>query len=280
MKPDVIEKLGNSTIQHGKHNDRIYVLKAAPPETESLPEALKELADERGYTKIFAKIPAGQARAFVEEDFRCEARVPRLYGGRESALMLSCFLDEERERSQTAARNEAVMSVCRRRRKEPADAALPERAVLRVCRAEDAGAMAEVYRLVFPTYPFPISDAGYLRRTMASHIVYFGVWLAGELAALSSAEMDTAAGAVEMTDFATLPRYRGQSLATSLLSAMEVEMQRRGMATAYTIARAPSFGMNITFARMGYRFGGRLINNTNIGGQFEDMNVWHKSLVA
>jgi hypothetical protein len=46
------------------------------------------------------------------------------------------------------------------------------------------------------------------------------------------------------------------------------------------IARAPSFGMNITFARMGYSFAGRLINNTNIGGQFEDMNVWHKNLSA
>jgi hypothetical protein len=34
--------------------------------------------------------------------------------------------------------------------------------------------------------------------------------------------------------------------------------------------------MNITFARMGYRFAGRWINNTHIGGQFEDMNVWYK----
>ena len=72
----------------------------------------------------------------------------------------------------------------------------------------------------------------------------------------------------------------GQGFATILLEAMEDEMQYRDMATAYTIARAPSFGMNITFARMGYGFAGRLINNTNIGGQFEDMNVWYKHLAT
>ena len=96
--------------------------------------------------------------------------------------------------------------------------------------------------------------------------------------ALSSAEMDADARNAEMTDFATLPDYRGRGLATLLLEAMEAAMHDREMATAYTIARAPSFGMNITFARMGYRFAGRLINNTNIAGRFEDMNVWYKHL--
>ena len=115
---------------------------------------------------------------------------------------------------------------------------------------------------------------------MASHIVYFGIWMEDQLVALSSAEMDTEARNVEMTDFATLPDGRGDGLATILLGAMEAQMHDRGMATGYTIARAPSFGMNITFARMGYSFAGRLINNTHIGGQFEDMNVWYKSLVA
>jgi hypothetical protein len=36
--------------------------------------------------------------------------------------------------------------------------------------------------------------------------------------------------------------------------------------------------MNITFAKLGYRYGGRLINNTNISGSIESMNVWYKSL--
>ncbi|MFW5803052.1 MAG: hypothetical protein ACOCWJ_03955 [Verrucomicrobiota bacterium] len=55
-------------------------------------------------------------------------------------------------------------------------------------------------------------------------------------------------------------------------------MTQRGLRTAYTIARALSPGMNITVARCGYTFAGTLTNNTNISGQIESMNIWHKSL--
>ena len=51
-----------------------------------------------------------------------------------------------------------------------------------------------------------------------------------------------------------------------------------GYLTGYTIARALSPGMNITFARAGYRFGGLLWNNTQICGRLEPMNIWYKSL--
>jgi hypothetical protein len=36
--------------------------------------------------------------------------------------------------------------------------------------------------------------------------------------------------------------------------------------------------MNATFAKAGYSFGGTLINNTNISGDIESMNVWYKNL--
>jgi len=55
-------------------------------------------------------------------------------------------------------------------------------------------------------------------------------------------------------------------------------MRSAGIITAYTIARAYSFGMNITFAERDYDFDGTLTNNTNISGRLESMNVWHKRL--
>jgi putative beta-lysine N-acetyltransferase len=82
-----------------------------------------------------------------------------------------------------------------------------------------------------------------------------------------------------MTDFATLPEARGKGLAGVLLSEMEKNMQRERIATAYTIARARSFGMNVVFARAGYTFAGTLVNNTNIAGGLESMNVWYKQLL-
>jgi putative beta-lysine N-acetyltransferase len=81
-----------------------------------------------------------------------------------------------------------------------------------------------------------------------------------------------------MTDFATLPAYRGRGLATRLLGLMGCQAIESGVRVAYTIARAVSFGMNITFARHAYQYGGTLINNTQIAGSIESMNVWYRLL--
>ena len=66
----------------------------------------------------------------------------------------------------------------------------------------------------------------------------------------------------------------------SLLLEMEQAMPGLGISTLYTIARACSHGMNITFARCGYTYGGMLVNNTQISGAIESMNVWYKRLPA
>ena len=138
--------------------------------------------------------------------------------------------------------------------------------------------MAEVYRSVFPTYPFPIHDPEYIRKTMSSHVLYCSITCGGSIAALSSAEMDRKKQQAEMTDFATLDQWRKRGFARILLSFMEDEVRRQGTETAYTIARAVSPGMNLTFASCGYTYGGRLVNNTQISGSIETMNVWYKSL--
>ena len=56
------------------------------------------------------------------------------------------------------------------------------------------------------------------------------------------------------------------------------DLKHKQYITSYTIARSLSYGMNITFAKMGYIYGGTLINNTNICGSLESMNIWYKHL--
>ena len=148
----------------------------------------------------------------------------------------------------------------------------------RIAGEADAEQITEVYKRVFASYPFPIRDAAYIRETMRDSIVYFSVCKKGEIVSVASSEMDMEARNVEMTDFATLPEYRCGGFAGFLLARMEEAMRERGLRTAYTIARAVSFGMNITFAKLDYRYGGTLTNNTDICGSTESMNVWYKPL--
>jgi putative beta-lysine N-acetyltransferase len=138
--------------------------------------------------------------------------------------------------------------------------------------------IVSIYSKVFASYPFPIYEPEYILKTMEGGVQYFGIETKGELVALASAEVDAQGLNAEMTDFATLPNYRGKNFSLLLLSAMEQEMKTQGIKTLYTIARLKSVGMNKTFLRCNYSYAGTLINNTNISGNIESMNVYYKTI--
>ncbi|MCI5141990.1 MAG: putative beta-lysine N-acetyltransferase, partial [Candidatus Electrothrix sp. ATG1] len=184
-----------------------------------------------------------------------------------------------RQQEKDAVRLEKILHIAQEKREAMAPAPLPDgRFTFRECTRNDVSIMAAIYRKRFASYPFPIHQVDYLLETMESHVVYFGVEAGGHLVALASAEVDREASNVEMTDFATLPAWAGYNLSLHLLRCMEREMRQQNIRTAYTIARAMSPAMNITFARAGYSFAGRLKNNTNISGSIESMNVWYNPL--
>ncbi len=285
--PDRIVEIEGGRLQHGRENDRVYIMSLEPERAAAVVEAAEALAQEHGYSKIFAKVSACCRDFLRARDYLEEASIPSLGQGAEKigeVVFMSRFLNdrracdhdrEERLRILHLAEEKAAAS----REQDGADK-LPEGFVWRVCDKSACGAMAGLYRRVFASYPFPIHDPQYLAETMDTHVIYFGVWesAGGRLAALSSAETDRAKGMVEMTDFATDPEYRGQGFGVFLLRRMEESMREHKLPVAYTIARAISPGMNIVFAKLGYRYGGTLINNTDICGRLESMNIWHKHL--
>lgn len=279
MTFDRCERIGASLVQHGPFSNRVYLMKLDQRDLPGIIDKIEALAAEHGYTKLFAKVPAPAAEVFIGCDYRPEAIIPGFYKGRRDALFVCKYLDRKRESDDDPQALEAVLELAAEKAAQSPDDDRPcPGAQIFQCGPDDADRMSRLYRDVFPTYPFPIHDAGYIRETMETHIDYFGAVIDGELAALSSAEMDKSAANVEMTDFATLPKFRGRGLGRCLLAEMEKAMLERRMLVAYTIARAVSPGMNIVFARRGYHYSGTLIKNTQISGNIESMNVWYKSL--
>lgn len=274
---DTIEQYKGALIHHGSFSRRIYLMDLADADPFTLPDELVGLACRNGYSKIIAKVPLGFSDPFLECGYREEARIPGFYGGRDMMLFLALFLDSNRAVAKDGDDIGKIAVMAHALPHSPVDA-VAEEFQIRQCTPDDIPAMSAIYREVFPSYPFPIDDPEWLLETMRTHVDYYGVERGGRLVALASSEMDLVGKSVEMTDFATLPEWRGHGLALHLLRVMEEGMRNRGMLTAFTIARAASVGMNITFARAGYLFGGTLVNNTNISGGIESMNVWHKSL--
>lgn len=274
---DQIEVLGNSTIQHGPGNDRVYLMKLARQDSHTIVDQIHDLATNRGYSKIFAKVPATALNLFLDNGYELEATIPMFYQT-EAACFLGKYYSEDRKTERKAEQLHTVLTAAARQQKTGRQG-LPHGFICRITDEDDTDTMAQIYRKVFASYPFPIFDPAYLKEIMGS-TVFFGIWQGPELVALSSAEIDRESLTVEMTDFATLPDYRGNGLALHLLQRMEDEMELRGIRSFHTIARAYSYGMNITFARNGYAYAGTLTNNTNIFGNLESMNIWHKRLAS
>lgn len=275
---DKVETLGQSMIQHGNQNNRIYLMKLSKNDFPQILNQLNNIAREKNYTKIFAKIPEWARNKFIHEGYQERASIPKFYGEEADVYFVSKFLDSDRANLEQTEKNQInnIIHLAKSKQDQPVTIPHDHGYKLRILGKKDAEQLIGLYDVVFESYPFPIHNSDYIIKTMDENIVYFGAFEDEKLIAASSAEMDVKSGNVEMTDFATLPEHRGKSLALLLLKEMEAEMVKRKIRTFYTIARAISPGMNITFSKMGYKFAGTLINNTDISGSIESMNVWYK----
>lgn len=265
-------------MQHGPGSNRVYLMKLDKADSLGILHHIDALARRKGYTKIFAKIPAGSRTLFEQSGYRLEAAIPNFYDGREDGLFMARYYNPDRLLDPASERVKSVLARACEKAIEPHHYEISQGLEIRLATPADCQQMSELYQQVFASYPFPINDPEYLLQTMAENVLYAGVWQDKKLLALASAEVDEKMANAEMTDFATHANGRGRGLAGILLQKLEALMAEAAIKTCYTIARATSFGMNITFARNHYTFAGTLINNTQISGALESMNVWYKLL--
>lgn len=274
---DKIEKLRNSTIQHGKQSDRVYLMKLDKSDVPDIITDIENLAIKNAYTKLFTKIPFSCQNVFEQYNYHQEAFIPGFFNGKEDASFMVKFLSDDRKEDKLLETIKDVINVSKTKEKH---LFIEDKHsfTIRICTPEDAPSIVKLYKEVFESYPFPIYEPDYIIETMQTHIHYYSVYDGDQMVALASSETDDKNKNVEMTDFATLNEYRGHNLSLLLLDRMEKDLKNKQYITSYTIARSLSYGMNITFAKMGYKFGGTLINNTGICGALESMNIWYKHL--
>lgn len=275
---DRIENIGNgSIIQHGALNNRIYLIRLGKKDCPGILESLRYLAREKGYTKIFAKVPQWAAPLFFADGYLTEAVIPGFYRRDDAAFFLAKYLDSDRLMNLEDQSLEDLSELLKVSH-EKEDLSPKSSLEIRQLVNSDVEQITDLYRKVFLSYPFPIHNPGYILKTMKENVRYFGVSKKGKLIALASAEIDRKGSNAEMTDFATDPDFRGQKLGQFLLEKMEKEMKKLNIRTLYTIARLKSIPMNKVFLKYKYQYAGTLLRNTNISGSIESMNVFYKHL--
>ncbi|MFZ7134190.1 MAG: putative beta-lysine N-acetyltransferase [Eubacteriales bacterium] len=274
---DIVSTIGKTVIHHGDSNKRVYLMSMDTTDTHEIIKGLDTLARDKGYTKIIAKIPEKVIQSFEMGGYIEEAMIPNLYKGEENGHFMCRYLDEKRRQDPDHQRCMQILEDIDTIQATRLKGLGKEYCVSRMSE-KHVDDMVLVYREVFKSYPFPIHDRAYLLRSMKNNLLYYGIWHKDKLVALASIELAKKYSNAELTDFATISTYRGKGLATHLLKKMEIVLHELNIYTAYTIARAKSFGMNAVFSKQGYTYGGMLINNTDIAGEIESMNIWYKSL--
>ncbi len=210
-------------------------------------------------------VPVFFARGFALEGWLDDGRA-----GRRSASM-AYYLKAARGISRKlAAEDELLQAVTQK----PTGAlpALPEGLSARSLDLRDNEEIAAILGEVFSTYPNPVSETDYIKGLLRQGCLFEGVFSGQTLVSVAAAYPDVAMGCCEMTDCATRPKFRGLALTERLLKRLGRRRELEDL-TLYTLARAGSYGVNRVFHKLGYRFRGRLINNCDIDGGFEDMNL-------
>lgn len=254
-------------------------MKVMPEKVEDALDLANSIASEHGYSKIFAKVPLSLIPQFTAMGYEEEARIPGLGENPTGMSFMSIFLTKKRKKPKKTNEIMKVKSATLAEGLSRPTPILSKDYSIEEAKMEDGSDLALLYREIFASYPFPIYDPTFIKLSMAENVRYFVVRHKKNIVAAASTEFDYSNRTVEMTDFATLPAYRGNQLGQALLDHMEAALIPEPIDTAYTIARAVSYGMNITFSRADYEFAGTLINNTNISGSIESMNVWYKQLI-
>jgi beta-lysine N6-acetyltransferase len=236
------------------------------------------LASENNFDKIFLKASRSDWQKFLGLGYMLEG-ILRYYFHGEDAYVLSKFRSIERVTSEHLIKESTLIENLMKTSPEYKPPPIQEGYQMVLAGEEHIPEMVRLYRRIFKTYPSPLTHPDYIYQTMHRHVLYRAFLNArGEVVSAASAEIDYENSNAELTDCATRERERGKGLMYHLLRQIEQDLLDRNIQTGYTLARAPSIGMNRVFYRLGYEYSGRLINNCDISGQYEDMNIWVKNL--
>jgi putative beta-lysine N-acetyltransferase len=260
------------------YNRRLKVIDYEATDYRAMADRLAWLATENEYDKIFLKAHAHDWQKFLGLGYMLEGILKYFYRG-ENAYVLSRFGSIDRVTSPHLIEESNLIETLLKDGEPDPPPPLPDGYSLVAATDEHIPALVTLYREVFATYPSPLTHPDYIQQTMRRHVAYRAVMdPSGTLVSAASAEIDDKHSNAELTDCATFKTQRGKGLMYALLTALEDDLRKRGIMTGYTLARARSVGMNRVFYRLGYEYSGRLLNNCDIYGEFEDMNIWVKRL--
>ncbi|ABR49779.1 GCN5-related N-acetyltransferase [Alkaliphilus metalliredigens QYMF] len=206
-----------------------------------------------------------------------EGEIEGFFDG-ETAFIYSIFLNQSRTVQPLKEEQRHIIESAQEKNTIPKTLDLPEGFELRRAKESDVIEMANVFGKVFKSYPTPMNEPKYVKKVMKEDTLFSLVTHEDRIVSIASADINPKYNNAEITDCATLPEYRGKGLLTRIMFHLEDRLRVKEVPNLFSLTRAQSYGMNHAVAKHGYGFQGTLIQNCDISGSFEDMNIWVKIL--
>jgi beta-lysine N6-acetyltransferase len=267
----------NVSYEVDEFNSRIKLIQYSRYDVESLLKHLEELAKEKDIGKVMIYANPEDISFFEKLGFQREGEISGFFQGN-PACILSRFLEEDRAHKKDEEKKDQIVEMAEQAETIKERPRLDPRYQLRHAVKEDAEALAKLYQLVFETYPTPIHDPDFIRRCMDQDVYFTVVTEGDQIVSSASADVFPHFQCAEITDCATHPDHRGNGLLSAIIYDLELRMKEKGIPHLFSLTRAVSTGMNMVIAKLGFEYKGRLIQNSQISGDFEDMNIWVKEL--
>ncbi len=264
-----------------QYNQRIKIQSYEGPNFHALIMQIRWIAEANGFDKIICMATHDDWLEFLKHGYVLEAVIKYYFRGEIDAFAMSKFRSQERLTSHSLMEEvlliEKIMQDAPEQRGAPVRP-LPADLTVRMATQEDVHELISLYQSIFETYPSPLVHSSYLETVFLKETLFAVCIQNGKIVSAASAELQPHNQTAELTDCATKPEARGKGIMSHLLSLLEGELIKRAYTSSYTMARARSYGMNNVFFRLNYEFMGRMVNNCDIYGDYEDMNIWVKRL--
>ena len=240
-------------------------------------EAIIKFASEHGAGKVLCNCLKDELGVFYDAGFILEGKIEGFFRG-DSAYCMSCFICDQRKQNHNHEDENAIIGKCLAVKGTYEYNEKDFKYIIRDAGEQDINDIVALFSEVFSTYPTPVYDEEYIRDTMNGKILYKVAVCDGKIIGMASADLDCKNLNAEITDCATHPEFRGKGILSNIIYFLEQDLRRKGYITLYSLARAVNPGVNIALSKHDYKFKGRMVNNCNICGSFEDMNIWVKGL--
>lgn len=227
--------------------------------------------------KVICNCDDDSSEIFSDAGFKLEGKINGFFKGKDASCM-SYFINSNREVCSNFIEKNSLVKKCLDVKNTFTTGHSNLNYNIRNANKNDIKEMIKLFSTVFSTYPSPIYDEEFLKETMNKKVLYKVAIYDGKIISIASADMDIENLNAEITDCATYPSYSGNGVLSNIIHSLECDLKSKGFMTLYSLSRAINPSINFVLSKHNYTFTGRMVNNCNICGTFEDMNIWVKNI--